>query len=823
MQQMKRREPLVQMMWQEMQFLRRVLERQLLGSVAGLDLPTGRIRSTREAANKKPFTDKDRLALLTLSSLNEELAPVVVQQVVQQVVQSPAQSEQQQQSQQAQQDGVKKDSAAAAAAQDAKPPAERPKPPVPAANSPWKVQVDKNSGRFYFWNRETKATTWQRPEGFIEEGSPEDIKVIRAKAAAAEAAQDGKAAEGDKGATDATSKAETTPEVTKDAAAASEKTEAGSEASAAQEKPAECPVSAVASGSAAQPDAAATAPAQAQPSSLPPPPPSASSLPPPPPSASSLPPPPPSASSLSPPPPGVSALPPPPPSASSLPPPPPGASALPPPPPGASSLPPPPPGAGALPPPPPGAGGLPPPPPSAGGVPPPPPGASGVPPPPSAPAAPKIELPQPTKPMIKPSTKMKTIPWKAIILGHKEKRTENAKKSLWSQVEDIHESIIAELDIPELEKRFAAGTTRTFVPAEPSPEETKAEEVKDPNVPRRILDKNRYNQLSFLLAKLPDLDTIVDAIRRMDLTKITLDQLDAIHRVLPTTEEIEMVVNSGMSPDKMYAPEKFVYTLSKIEHLSARIECWRFSHHFEEQFLAVFTPLSRMATMCDQLRQSKAWVNLMAVSLAMGNYMNGGTPRGQADGFDMESLSKFRRIRDAESGTLLDCIIMFCLKKYGEKFIEDLRQDLALLGEVKQYSLKKLTEEGRRLQSKVQLNEKMTQMIVSSIADASDNFKQNMESFCKKTAERVALLEKRCAEAFDKFIELVQYLEPNMSKVKLEGLQTEEYLGLLDEFATDVLKTFDEWKRKQDEDAQAAKKTAHLAELKRMLSLKKSQ
>ena len=39
--------------------------------------------------------------------------------------------------------------------------------------------------------------------------------------------------------------------------------------------------------------------------------------------------------------------------------------------------------------------------------------------------------------------------------------------------------------------------------------------------------------------------------------------------------------------------------------------------------------------------------NVLGIVLAVGNYLNGGTNRGQADAFDLETFGKLEGIKDA--------------------------------------------------------------------------------------------------------------------------------------------------------------------------------
>ncbi len=925
---LQRREPLVQMLWQEALFLRRVLEKQVVGATAVLDLPTGRIKSTRERLATPGLNDKDRLALLAISVLNDDITspdnpmstlaenafagkkdikdediPLEGESWIPEgdSKERPESNNNDNAATAAAQTKVDSitsaalagaQAGAAAAAQGEKIKVSRAQsivaPPVAAKSSPWGVAVDKSNGQFYFWHRVNHTVQWERPADFIEASTasltPKSTASPTSATAATAAGGVAKGAEGADAAVTGGSgviklhpkKIKAGDTVSDDVAGAmsgasellaidaanaqaASRSPSPSPSPTASSFPAPAPAPASATGSApvsssqeAVSSSSSSSPSSSSSSSLAPPaglaplvPPS-SSLPPPPGMSSptsALPPPPGMTSSPGsslPPPPGMSSpgssLPPPPGMAapgSSLPPPPgmtsPGSS-LPPPPgmtsPG-SSLPPPPGMGGSLPPPPggllpPPPGGLPPPPgglpPPPGGLPPPP---GGLPPPMAAPMAPPG--PQPYKPMIKPKQKMKPLHWKAILVGKKSERKDAAKDSLWAAIEDLHDKMAKTIDVDDLERKFASMPSKgagKFGASADAGESKAGSSAESDNGPRRLLDPKRYNQLSIMMAQMPDVETITYALIHLNAAKLPLDKLDALHKALPTSEEVSLVVESGIAPDKLLRPERFILELSKIPQLAARIDCWRFMQHFEEQFTEVHKPLARMGTACDQVRNSTAWRRIMAVTLVAGNYLNGGTPRGQADGFPIDTLTKLGRVKDQDqNSSLLDHIVNICITQFGEDFPKVLAEELNMVGEIKGQSLKTLSSEGRKLQGKNSLNLKMQSLVAAQITDPADAFETRMEKFNLMANERIELLEKTVKDVFQKFVNLIIFLEPDTSKMQAESMNTEEFFPIIDDFVTAVVKCHDDMKRRQEENESNKKKAAYLTDLKKALSV----
>eukprot|EP00971_Amphidinium_carterae_P049270 971054-Amphidinium_carterae.1 len=59
--------------------------------------------------------------------------------------------------------------------------------------------------------------------------------------------------------------------------------------------------------------------------------------------------------------------------------------------------------------------------------------------------------------------------------------------------------------------------------------------------------------------------------------------------------------------------------------------------------------------------------SLLGIVLAVGNYLNGGTSRGQADGFDLETLTKLDAIKDPLGKDIRHYIFDVYFNNFAEK------------------------------------------------------------------------------------------------------------------------------------------------------------
>lgn len=306
------------------------------------------------------------------------------------------------------------------------------------------------------------------------------------------------------------------------------------------------------------------------------------------------------------------------------------------------------------------------------------------------------------------------------------------------------------------------------------------------------------------------------AILTLDSSKLTPDQVDALHKNLFTSEEVELVKECGIPPQNLQLPEQWILALSKVPQLAARLECWRFSQIFHDMYNDVNAPLTKIELATKAVHKSENFKKTLAVVLAVGNYLNGGTPRGQADGFQMESLGKLVRLKDNDGKSLVEYVVALLTKQFGEDFVANLNNEFSLLAGVKTQSLKALSSEGRKLMGKTNLVLKMRSLVTSQ--PDSEAFEKKLGPLLDEADHKVKALEEKCKTVFADFVKLMLYLEPDLNQGKAEQINTEEFFSMLEEFIMYVFRAYDDEKKKQIAEAEAAKKAAHMIELKKAMA-----
>lgn len=243
-----------------------------------------------------------------------------------------------------------------------------------------------------------------------------------------------------------------------------------------------------------------------------------------------------------------------------------------------------------------------------------------------------------TKPVVKPSQPMKPLWWSKMIFGAQLKKGE----SIWDEVKDDMEK----LPLEELTERFSKSAA-----AREKPKKEKAEGKKEELKSLRIItDPQIVVGKEASLKKLPEPTEVARALDELDDTVLNPELLQVVKdNACPTPAQMkELGEARTKNPNVPLAlPESFMWVIGQMPAYQQRIDCWSFAMTYKEQHATYHTALSDFLQVVECFQESEMLPTLLGIILAVGNYLNGGTNRGQADGFDIESLAKLEGIKDA--------------------------------------------------------------------------------------------------------------------------------------------------------------------------------
>jgi len=415
------------------------------------------------------------------------------------------------------------------------------------------------------------------------------------------------------------------------------------------------------------------------------------------------------------------------------------------------------------PPPPPGAGPPPPPPPPGGGPP-------GPPPPPGAPPAPGAPSgrPQPTKPVITPSQKMKPFYWKRLLNDPK-------APSIWSSVKEV------EFDVNEFEALFsqkkpgsAGGSKAGKGPkADGVAASSSSSSSSKPSVVR-VLDQKRSQEVAIASRSMPKPAELKSAIEQMDESKLNAQQVRTLLSLLPTADEVSSIEEAGGTSVKLDAPELFLLTVGKIPKVELRLKAWQVKLGFESAAAEIQEPLATTRKAVKEVSASSAFRTILGTIVAFGNRMNGGNKqRGQADGFDLECLPKLSDTKDkSNKETLLQYMVRFLNKSKPDAMkLKDEWENVADAARVDLEDLKNKTK-------RIAVEQEMLKGWAENFSDAA--FNKVVGGFIAMAGSEVQKLENSVEAVSDSYTKLVSSFNNNPAWLK--KATSPVFFGLLASF-----------------------------------------
>lgn len=381
--------------------------------------------------------------------------------------------------------------------------------------------------------------------------------------------------------------------------------------------------------------------------------------------------------------------------------------------------PPPPIGGGPPPPPPPpmmgGGPPPPPPPPMMGGGPPPPPppfGKGGGPPPPPMFGAKKASAP-PRKEIPLPGAKMKGLQW--VSLNDKKIAGTVFSKFTIDTSKDIN------LDYKDIESQFAA----------------KVVEKKESNAPKRsgpvtILDPKIGQNLSIFLSQFKgkSFDEICKAIIRGDETQFQGNHIQSLITFLPSDDDITNI-NEFLNQDKDNAqklgpPEQFSMKIHSVPQVKQRLQAMKFKYAYDPKKADIKLDIENFKQGTKELASSDKIIKILEVVLILGNFINGGTPRGGAYGFKLNTITKLSDTKTTDNKqSLVNYLVRVLQKDFPQ--LADFAKDLSHVEAASKVSLPTLQSEVATLKKDFT----QVQSSVESIqqTDDQDTFKVKFSEF----------------------------------------------------------------------------------------------
>ncbi|KAG5477761.1 hypothetical protein LSCM1_05059 [Leishmania martiniquensis] len=348
--------------------------------------------------------------------------------------------------------------------------------------------------------------------------------------------------------------------------------------------------------------------------------------------------------------------PPPPPPPTGLPPPPPPPGKLPPPSAPPSKLPPPPPPPPLAPP-----VGLPPSAPPTGAPPPPPlPSGAGAhaPPPPPPPLGASGDAAAAVKP--KPpytGPRLKTVFWKKI----------SKPSGIWA-APDSDGARRAVIDEPFMLELFKAKAITQASEAKAAAKKSEEERRSQPR--SNVFTGQRLQNVGIALKRLHvPVEDLCKALITCDSALLPAERRELLTVALPTPEDVAALTAEKTAGQVVWTDvESYLYTVvTAVKDVRERLQLWTAAEELEDAVQSISGLLDSVdAAVCAITQRNGRFARMMRIVLALGNYLNRGTPHADAEGFRLESLNQLNFVKSSDGKTTVLMALVVSLMDDGQ-------------------------------------------------------------------------------------------------------------------------------------------------------------
>ena len=254
---------------------------------------------------------------------------------------------------------------------------------------------------------------------------------------------------------------------------------------------------------------------------------------------------------------------------------------------------------------------------------------------------------------------MKSLFWEVI-------QAKDIKGTIWDELDDTK----IKINLDKFEEKFSQVKKELKKPVVEKKVSAKKEK-------KTFLEPDRTRMMSIVLNKIR-IDTLElsDAIEKYDLKILTPEVCTLLLPILPNDAEVkEVSAFQGDIMEELAPCDQFVLIISGIAAYKERIKTIIFKYNYLNDYMVIKEEIDRIFNVYKFMKEDKKLQRLFEIILALGNYMNGGSFRGGAYGFTLNSLTKFA---DTKSSGInfIDYIVKFIYEQIKEPQVLDILKNL---------------------------------------------------------------------------------------------------------------------------------------------------
>ena len=363
---------------------------------------------------------------------------------------------------------------------------------------------------------------------------------------------------------------------------------------------------------------------------------------------------------------------------------------------------------------------------------------------------------------------------------------------------------------------------------------------KETTAPKKVslLDGKRIQNVGIVIGRIRlSKEQMKEAIIQLDPNFVTGEMIDKLLGLVPTSDEVDALTSYSGDLELLGNVEKLLLTLSTIPRLQQRLSCVQITETFGSACEGLFNRIEMLSNATSEVRYSHGFQSALRTVLSMGNFLNGGTSRGQAYGFKLETLNKLTAFKvtpkpsnseeeeeeEAVSSTPQRKIRGTLMHFVAQHLLERSPDDAAffiLWENVKEASTTPLSQLEAELNNMRNQRARVEREVKEGMKAVSDPvavqvFKERMEPFLEESAillENVTSAYEAMRSSLKELVEM--YGEGAKLGTPEEDSSIMDFFGMLDQFARgfdQAVQDLEKWKI-QDEKERQRKERERLAQ-----------
>ncbi|KAJ3437757.1 inverted formin-2 [Anaeramoeba flamelloides] len=348
-----------------------------------------------------------------------------------------------------------------------------------------------------------------------------------------------------------------------------------------------------------------------------------------------------------------------------------------------------------------------------------------------------------------PSKPMKILPWNKYNINQIE-------NTIWKEINNDIDNNENDINTQEIEGLF---NNNAIVSNNKTTNNNNPNIIKSLNILKETKFKNiekMFNnlQISFLAIK----NSILD----LDEEALTVDNLKELLITSPTKLEFELLEQyRGLKSLRLSKPEQFLLDIIDIPRYKIKIRSWICKRTFQSKMDYVVKMIKNLSLACNELQSSGTLKQILKVILTIGNYLNGGTYRGNASGFKLSTLSKLYHVKG--NNTKSPNLLHFIAKLIGENGIsaQQLINEIPHVKDASSVSFKSIKKNFQQIGKDLKLIQ--LEIIDCQNEQDSDSFRDKMRSFLNFSIKEYKSMAKRISESESIFNQTVGFFAEDLT------------------------------------------------------------